>query len=260
MKITVLGSGTSSGVPNIVHGFGDCDPHNPKNIRSRCSIFIESGATKLLVDTSPDLRQQLLQHNITSLSALLYTHDHADHCHGIDDLRPIALENLSNHKKPIPMYLSQPTFETINKKFGYVFRNTDPTLAAVYPPLYTPHIIDDKTFTYGDITITPFWQDHGLSKTLGFRFNDFAYSTDVKNLDPTAWQKLQGVKVWLVDALQIKPHITHSHFAQTLQWIEQLGVARAYLTHMNQFMDYATIANQCPPHVAPAYDGLVIKL
>ena len=270
MKIIVLGSGTSSGVPNVAFGWGDCDPNNPKNNRTRCSIYIDNGDDKILIDAGPDLRHQLLRENITAVSAVLFTHDHADHCHGIDDLRPIMLQQ----GKAIPAFFTAESFARIHKKFDYVFpRDTkngiDNTLekksSSFYPPLLTPIIIDyGKKFMVGKTEILAFQQQHGLSVSSGFRIGDFAYSTDVSSLDEAAFAKLAGVKLWVVDALQIKPHGSHSNLANTLAWIERVRPERAFLTHLSIFMDHekttATCATLGFPHVAPLYDGQVLEL
>ncbi len=261
MKITVLGSGTSSGIPNVVFGFGDCDPHNPKNIRTRCSILIEHGADKILIDTSPDLRSQLLREKITDISAVLFTHDHADHCHGIDDLRPFILQA----GKPMPAFFTQETFDKISKKFDYIFPATEAITGSsprnFYPPLLTPHIIThQQPFLVGNTTVLPFQQQHGVSISTGFRIGDFAYSTDVSKLDDAAFASLAGIKLWIVDALQIKPHGSHSNLSNTLAWIERVKPERAYLTHLSIFLDHEKTTALCPPHVAPLYDGQVIEL
>ncbi|MDX2027547.1 MAG: MBL fold metallo-hydrolase [Alphaproteobacteria bacterium] len=250
MKITVLGCGSSGGVPLIGNNWGDCDPNNPRNRRSRVSVLVEEGDTTLLVDTSPDMRQQLLDCNLQKLTAVLFTHDHADHTHGIDDLRGINWLN----KKPVDIYADSGTMKKLEERFGYVFRPAD----HFYKPSVKPNIVTGK-FSIGPVAVTPFLQGHGYSHTLGYRFNDFAYSTDVKSLDDAAFDALRGIKVWIVDCVREEPHPTHSHLEQTLEWIARVKPERAYLTHMNHTMDYARIAAKLPPGVWPAHDGLVIE-
>lgn len=253
MKITILGCGTSGGVPLIGNDWGACDPHNPRNRRNRVSILVEEGDTTLLVDTSPDMRQQLLDCNLKSLTAVLYTHTHADHTHGIDDLRSVNWLI----KKPVDVYADPKTMAELEERFDYVFRGSK-VPGEFYKPSIVPHVIDGP-FQIGGIRITPYMQDHGYVHSLGFRFNDFAYSTDVHTLDEAAFEALKGVKTWVVDCVREKPHPTHSHLAQTLEWIARVKPERAYLTHMNNSLDYAALSAKLPAGVWPAHDGLVIE-
>lgn len=252
MKITILGCGSSGGVPLIGNNWGQCDALNTRNRRSRVSVLVEQGNTTLLVDTSPDLRQQALSCNLKNLSAVLYTHAHADHCHGIDELRSINW--LLN--KPIDIYANPQTIMELEQHFPYIFSGTKPD--TFYKPSVNKHIIDGP-FQVGDIKIIPFEQDHGYSQSLGFRIGDFAYSTDVKNMSDQSFEILQGTKIWVVDCIRREPHRTHSHLEQTLRWIEQVTPEQAYLTHMNETMDYDALIAELPKGVAPAYDGLVIE-
>jgi phosphoribosyl 1,2-cyclic phosphate phosphodiesterase len=251
MKITVLGCGSSGGVPLIGGNWGDCDPANPRNRRTRVSILVEEGGGTLLVDTGPDMRHQLLACNVKKLDAVLYTHSHADHCHGIDELRSINWLT----QKPVDLYADKVTMDDLQARFAYIFRGTGSN--NYYKPSVTAHLIDGP-FTAAGIDVVPFVQDHGYSETLGFRFGDFAYSTDAHALDDAAFDALKGVKVWLVDCVRPQPHSTHSHTEQTLQWIDRVAPERAWLTHMNHLMDYDTLCTALPPHVRPAYDCQVI--
>lgn len=253
MKVTILGCGYAGGVPLIGDRWGKCDPAEPRNRRLRPSILVQDGDTTLLVDTSPDLRQQLLMCGLQDLTAVLYTHEHADHTHGIDDLRSVNWLL----QRPIPIYASAVTLDDLRTRFSYIFTKPAPD-GKLYKPSLTPHEINGP-MKFGNITVTPFVQDHGHITSLGFRFNDFAYSTDVKALDEAAFQALEGVKNWVVDAARETPHPTHSHFEQTLEWITRVKPERAYLTHLDQSMDYQTILAKCPAGVEPAYDGLVIN-
>lgn len=252
MKITVLGCGSSGGVPLIGNNWGRCNSANPRNRRTRVSILVEQGDTTLLVDTSPDLRQQALSCNLQNLSAVLYTHAHADHCHGIDELRSINWLT----QKPIDIWAAPQTLQELEEHFPYIFRNSRPN--TFHKPSVHQHIIESE-FKIGDIKIIPFEQDHGYSTTLGFRFGNFAYSTDVKNISEAAFETLEGIEVWVVDCIRREPHQTHSHLEQTLNWIERIKPQQSYLTHMNETMDYDALITELPSGVAPAYDGLVIE-
>ncbi len=250
MRITVLGCGTSGGVPVIGNYWGACDPNNPKNRRSRVSVAVEEGATRLIIDTSPDLRQQCLDNNIDKVDGVLFTHDHADHTHGIDDLRIMAMRS----RQRVPIYADKGTLETLNRRFDYIFASKEG-----YPAICEGNLIDGA-FELGGMQIQPFQQHHGFMDTLGFRIGDFAYSTDVVELDDAAFEALAGIKVWIVTALRYEPHPTHAHLAKTLEWIDRVKPERAYLTHMTWEMDYDTLMKELPDGVEPAYDGLVIDI
>lgn len=259
MKITVLGSGASSGIPLIGCNCAVCTSDDQKNKRSRVSVLVEKGATKALIDTSPDLRQQCLDNNILTVDAVLYTHAHADHCHGIDDMR-----SLNYHRQgPIPAYSDRNTLAEIQDRFSYAFREAIPEYGWFRPCLEAV-AIDSKNWkpfqVSEELEVTAFPQDHGSTRTLGFRIGDFAYSTDVKRLDEQAFSVLEGVKVWIVDCLRIQPAPTHAHLDLTLEWIERVKPEKAYLTHMSHDFDYETLKAELPDHIEPAYDGMVIDL
>jgi phosphoribosyl 1,2-cyclic phosphate phosphodiesterase len=252
MRVTVLGCGSSTGVPMPGNEWGACDPANPRNRRRRASILVETGTTAVLVDTSPDLREQLIDARCKWLDAVIYTHGHADHLHGIDDIRSI------NYFRdgPLDAYADDATLDVIRARFGYVF---DPIPAGMemYKPWLIPHRIAGP-FRIGDLDVVPFDQDHGFSRTLGFRFGPIAYSTDVVNLPEEAFAALAGVETWIVDCLQEAPHRTHTHLARTLEWIARVKPRRAVLTHMNVRVDYATLVAKLPAGVEPAWDGMVL--
>jgi phosphoribosyl 1,2-cyclic phosphate phosphodiesterase len=252
MKVTILGCGSSNGVPLIGGNWGACDPANPRNRRTRVSILVEQGDTTLIVDTSPDMRQQMLACALKKLDAVLYTHAHADHCHGIDDLRSVNWMQ----QRPVDIYADPVTLATLTKNFSYIFHGVGE--GEYYKPSVIAHEITG-TFQVGAIGITPFVQDHGYSKTLGYRFGDVAYSTDVHSLDDAAFDALHGIKTWIVDCVRETPHPTHSHLAQTLEWIARVKPEHAFLTHMNHLMDYDTLVQKLPAGVLPAYDGLVLE-
>jgi phosphoribosyl 1,2-cyclic phosphate phosphodiesterase len=256
MRVTVLGCGPSWGVPRIGNEWGNCDPANPRNRRRRVSVLVEEAGTTLLVDTSPDLREQLLDAGVRRIDAVLFTHAHADHLHGIDDLRSV---NWLMHSG-IPVFASAQALAEINSRFGYVF---DPQLPdrpnVYYKPVLEPHAVDGP-FAAAGIHVMPFLQDHGYSTTLGFRIGAMAYSTDVIDLDEAAFAALRGVDLWIVDCIRRKPHVTHAHLDKTLQWIARVKPRRAVLTHMDESLDYATLCRELPAGVEPGYDGLVIEL
>lgn len=254
MRITILGCGASGGVPLITGEWGECDPNNPKNRRQRASIAVERNGITLLVDTSPDLRAQCLSANIQKIDAVLYTHDHADHTHGIDDLRPF----LHHYKTPIPVYGDEETLAFLKSRFGYAF-----PIQETGPAIYRSFVVDKVVkgpFEIGDIPIQPFLQNHGYSTSLGYRFEKVAYSTDVVDLEEEAFQALEGVDVWIVDCIAMDPKPTHSHLAKTLEWIERVRPRKAYLTHMSPLLDYDKLLKVLPEGVEPAYDGLVIEV
>ncbi len=254
MKVTVLGSGGSAGVPLIGNDWGQCDPNNPRNRRSRPSILVEDRGTAILVDTSPDLREQLIMAQVSRLDAVLWTHIHADHTHGVDDLRGLNVLM----QAPIDAYADRDTLAGLIERFGYCF--TPAKQGMYYKPVLTPHEITGP-FTVRDTHVQPFEQDHGWMKTLGFRFGRFAYSTDVVRLDEDAFAVLEGIDTWIVDCVRIEPaHPVHAHLELTLSWIERVRPRRAYLTHMNHTVDYDTICRLLPPGVEPGYDGLVIEV
>ena len=259
MKVTVLGSGTSSGVPRIggadgAGDWGECDPENPKNRRRRVALLVEQGGKTILIDTGPDLREQLLSARVTRLDAVLLTHDHADHSHGIDDLRQV----FRAMRTSVACFASPATWKVLRSRFSYVFQGTE-----FYPPTCTATDLDGA-LQIGDMLVTPFQQNHGNIDSTGFRIEAdgkaLAYSTDVKALDSRADACLANLDLWVVDALRRTPHPTHSHLAQTLGWITQYQPRQAILTHMDQSMDYETLSAELPDGVAPGYDGQIIDL
>ena len=254
MKVTILGCGASWGVPAIGPDWGRCDPADPRNRRRRGSLLVETGGRAILIDTSPDLREQLLDAGISRLDAVLLTHAHADHLHGIDDLRMIS--QLAGHA--IPFYASGPALAEAERRFGYAFRPVDPEKPVYRPALAAQEI--DGPFTAVGIPVVPFTQSHGFSNTLGFRIGPVAYSTDVVDLDDDAFAALAGVELWVVDCLRREPHPTHANLAKALGWIERLKPRRAVLTHMDQSLDYRELSAELPDGVEPGRDGLVVEL
>ncbi len=254
MRVTILGCGGSSGVPLIGNVWGDCDPAEPRNRRTRPSIMVQQGDTTILVDTSPDLRHQLLAADAKRIDAVLYTHAHADHAHGIDDLR--AMNWLM--RAPIDVHADAETLAILRNRFAYCFEPQSHRDGFARPVLI-PHTIDGP-FKVGPVEAIPFVQDHGFSHSLGYRFGPLAYSTDVVKLDEAAFSALEGVDTWIVDCVRLEPpHLVHAHWPITLSWIERVRPRRAILTHMNQTMDYRTLLEILPAGVEPGYDGMVLE-
>jgi phosphoribosyl 1,2-cyclic phosphate phosphodiesterase len=259
-RFTILGCGSSGGVPRIGNVWGNCDPANPKNRRRRCALLVErfgkQGRTTVLVDTPPDLREQLLAARVEHIDAVLYTHTHADHTHGIDDLRGLFF--ITNRR--IPVYADANTRASLETRFDYCFTQMP---GSIYPSILEacdvrpaePLVIDGAG---GPIEVMPILQEHGDLPSLAFRFGRLAYSPDVSGIPDASIALLQGLDVWIVDALRPAPHPSHFGVRQTLQWIERLGVKRAILTHMTVELDYDALRRELPAHVEPAYDGMVV--
>lgn len=254
MRVTLLGCGTSSGVPRIGNDWGDCDPAEPRNRRRRASILVRSETTTILVDTSPDMREQLLDAGIDAVDGVIWTHDHADHCHGIDDLRQL----FHARGRPVDGYARAATLASLETRFAYAFAGRDG-----YPSTVTGHLLDDQ-LTIGDIVIRTVDQPHGSITSAGLRFErgDMAvgYSTDFNELTSDMAALFEDLDLWVVDALRYRPHPTHPHLDATLGWIDRLTPSRAVLTHMDQSMDYRTLAATLPRGIEPGFDGMDIAL
>lgn len=260
-RFTILGCGSSGGVPRLGGDWGDCDPANPKNRRRRCSMLVErlgtEGVTRVLIDTAPDMRDQLLDAGVGTLDAVAYTHSHADHTHGIDDLRQIVF----NLRRRLPVWADGATQSALIDRFGYAF--VQPA-DSPYPPILDLHTIHDAPFTIegagGPVTLTPFRADHGSIEALGFRIGGLAYLPDAVKIPEDSWPVLAGLQVFVVDALRRKPHPTHAHLALALDWIARAAPARAVLTNMHLDLDHATLCAELPTHITPAHDGMQIEL
>ena len=265
MKVTILGSGATTGTPMIAEGWGKCDPENPRNYRLRSSILVKDGETDILVDTSPDIRQQLLAAEVSRLDAVLYTHAHADHAHGIDDLR--AINRAMN--APIPAYSNKHTFSELKRRFDYVFEPLAEGAETIYKPWLIEHEIAlGETFRVNQTEITAFDQDHGFSRTLGFKFSDkFAYSTDLTELPEESFKVLangleesgRSLDLWIIGTLTSNPHPTHAHVDKALDWIARIKPKKAVLTHLSVGLDYAELSARLPDGVEVAYDGMVME-
>jgi len=262
LKFTILGCGSSGGVPRPGLGWGDCDPGNPKNRRRRTSLLVErrngAAVTRVLVDTSPDLREQLLGAEVDWLDAVLFTHEHADHTHGIDDLRGLFMAR----RRQVDVYLDASTSQALHARFGYCFRSPP---GSEYPPIVTEHRLEaGRSVTVsgegGPIAALPFRQEHGDIPSLGFRFGALAYSCDLSGLPAESVTALSGVAVWIVDALRYRPHPSHFSVDDALAWIERVRPGRAILTNLHTDLDYAELKAKLPPHIEPAFDGLTVEL
>lgn len=257
---TILGCGSSGGVPRIGGLWGDCDPNNPKNTRRRCSLLVErvesDARTTVLIDTSPDMRQQLLDAGVTNIDAVVYTHGHADHMHGIDDLRPIVF----SRQERMTVWADGPTQSRLLSGFGYAFTQPE---GSPYPPILDLKTIDGDVVIEGaggKITLTPFEVDHGSMDALGFRIGGLAYLPDVINIPDPAWATLENLDIWIVDALRRTPHPTHAHLDRTLEWIARAKPKQAVLTDMHIDLDYDTLCAELPDHIRPAFDGMQMAL
>ena len=260
LKFTILGCGSSGGVPRPALGWGACDPNNPKNRRRRTSLLVErhghGGVTRVLVDTPPDLREQLLDANVDRLDAVLYTHEHADHTHGIDDLRAYFIKQ----RQLINVYLDADTAKVLRSRFGYCFE-TPP--GSEYPPIVREHRLKAGEPVViagqgGPIHVQPILQEHGDIASLGFRFGKLAYSCDLSGLPADSVAALAGLDLWIVDALRYRPHPSHFSLDDALSWIHRLKPRRAVLTNLHSDLDYEAVRKAVPPHVEPAYDGMTL--
>lgn len=255
LTVTILGCGTSSGVPRIGGDWGACDPAEPRNARTRVSILVESATTRLLVDTSPDMRAQLLAAGIDHLDAVLWTHDHADHSHGIDDLRQI----MHQRRTPVPGYGHPATMRALQARFDYVFAGGEG-----YRPSVVAHMLGEGMERIGDIDVRWVAQPHGPIFSTGFRFDlggrSVAYVSDFHEVTQEMTALYAGVDLLIIDALRERPHPSHPHLALTLEAIARIRPARAVLTHMDQSMDYAQLTQRLPAGVEPGYDGQTVIL
>ncbi len=262
LRFTVLGCGASPGVPRIDGSWGACDPNNPRNRRRRCALLVQrfdgEAHTDVLVDTGPDLREQMITTGLKSLDGVLYSHDHADHTHGIDDLRILAF----NKRKLIDLYFDAPTAAIVQRRFDYCFATPE---GSSYPPIVKGHLIEPGRETIidgagGPIHTLPFRQLHGDIQSIGFRFGGLAYSSDLHGVPDESLPLLEGLDVWMLDALRYKPHPSHFSVEQALEWIARVKPRRAILTHLHMDLDYETLRAELPDGVEPAYDGMQLEL
>ena len=262
LEFTILGCGSSGGVPRADGDWGACDPAEPKNRRRRCSLLVRrtggdaAHRTTVLVDTAPDLREQAIDAGVKRVDAVLFTHDHADQAHGIDDLRAFFLRQRAR----IPAHMDAATFSSLSNRFGYIFEPV-----GGYPAILDPHVIPAHGRPWavqgpdGAIPVTTFDQDHGGIRSVGYRFGNVAYSPDVRDIPDEAFEALRDLDVWIVDALRWTPHPTHAHVERTLAWIARAAPRRAILTNMHIDIDYNDIRRKLPAHIEPAYDGMTFE-
>lgn len=262
IKVRILGCGSSGGVPRSDGNFGVCDPNNPKNYRTRCSILVtktsEYGETNILIDTSPDLRQQLIGARPVDIDAVLFTHDHADQCHGIDDLRPFVYSK----RHIIKTYIDDETASRLIPKFAYVFKGFE---NKNYPALCEAFLIDFKNKIIiegkgGKIEFTPIKLIHGDINCTGFIFENIAYCNDVNIIPQETLEKLNGIDIFIIDALRYTPHPTHAHLEQSIEWSKTIKARHTILTNLHIDMDYDILKSQLPENIEPAFDGMIIEV
>jgi phosphoribosyl 1,2-cyclic phosphate phosphodiesterase len=260
-RLTFLGTGSSGGVPRVAGGWGACDPKNPKNRRRRCAVLVEKighkGTTTILIDTPPDVREGLLAEDVQRVDAVLFTHDHADHTHGIDDLRGFALST----RQRVPVYMDDPTYESLEARFRYCFESK---AGSGYPPILQRHgLVPGEAVRIegpgGVIEAMPVEVIHGDMIALGFRIGGMLYTPDVSGMPDRSEVHLAGLHLWIVDALRPMPHHSHWSVKQALSAVARYQVPRAILTHMTHELDYDDLARALPEHVTPAYDGLKVE-
>jgi phosphoribosyl 1,2-cyclic phosphate phosphodiesterase len=262
LTFTILGCGSSMGVPRVALGWGSCDPNNPKNRRRRCSLLVERrserGVTRIVIDTSPDLREQLIDAEVDRIDAVFLTHEHADQTHGIDDLRSVVL----HQRRRIPVYFNQSTAKDIMQRFGYVFE-TPP--GSDYPPILDRHSIEageGKTIDGpgGPVTLSAFLMQHGNIPALGYRIAGAAYAPDVSDIPAQSFGAIENLDLWIVDGLRYAPHPSHFSVSDALRWIERFKPKRSVITNMHSDLDYEELRRHLPKGVIPAYDGMQLTL
>lgn len=258
MRVTLLGCGTSVGVPAVGRaGWGACDPTDPRNRRQRCAVLVQSQTTNVLVDAGPDIRNQLLPLGLQKIDALLITHTHSDHVAGLDDLRAFYWPD----RAELPVHTTEQHASDICTRFPYLFERKSSSPSYFVPPMRVETVEAGSKIEVGDLGIDIFHQDHGNVTSLGFMFNGkFAYSTDVVGLSDEALGMIEGVPLWIVEALREAPHQSHSHYEQTFGWIQRVKPDRAVLTHLGLEADYQTLAGICPENTEPGVDGMVFEL
>jgi len=262
LTLTILGCGSSAGVPRPALGWGKCDPNNPRNRRRRCSLLVERssghGTTRIVIDTSPDLREQLIDANVDHIDAVFLTHEHADQTHGIDDLRPVVL----HMRRRIPVYLNQSTAKDVMHRFSYCFVSPP---GSDYPPILTQHAIEgggSQTIEGkgGAVTLTAFELKHGNIPALGYRIGDAAYTPDVSDIPKESWRALEDLDLWIIDGLRYAPHPSHFSVADALSWIERFSPRHAVITNLHSDLDYEVLRQSLQAGVEPAYDGMRLRV
>jgi phosphoribosyl 1,2-cyclic phosphate phosphodiesterase len=262
LSLTILGCGSSAGVPRPALGWGACDPRNPKNRRRRCSLLVEQsgdhGVTRIMIDTSPDLREQLIDAHVDHIDAVFLTHEHADQTHGIDDLRSVVL----HQRRRVPVYLNKSTARDILLRFSYCFVSPP---GSEYPPILDHHEIESGESRViegkgGPVALSAFLLKHGSIPALGYRIGDAAYTPDLSDVPPESLAYLENLDLWIVDGLRYAPHPSHFSVNDALAWLERFKPRRAVITNMHSDLDYEVLRQSLPPHVVPAYDGMRLTL
>jgi len=262
LALTILGCGSSAGVPRPALGWGKCDPSNPKNRRRRCSLMVERitdhGTTRVVIDTSPDLREQLIDAHVEHLDAVFLTHEHADQTHGIDDLRSVVL----HQRRRIPTYFNMSTAKDIMARFSYCFVSPE---GSDYPPILERHGIEAGQIRSiggkgGEVKLTAFEVQHGNIPALGYRIGNAAYSPDLSDIPARSWPLLENLDLWIVDGLRYAPHPSHFSVDDALSWIQRFKPRRAVITNMHSDLDYEVLRRKLPEHVVPAYDGMRLEI
>ena len=262
LTLTILGCGSSAGVPRPALGWGACDPNNPKNRRRRCSLMVEQtaehGTTRIVIDTAPDLREQLIDADVDHIDAVFLTHEHADQTHGIDDLRSVVL----HQRRRIPTYFCQSTAKDIMARFSYCFISPE---GSDYPPILSQHAIEagDSQVILGkggEVTLRAFLVQHGNIPALGYRIGAAAYTPDLNAVPPESFAFLRELDLWIVDALRHTPHPSHFSLSDALSWIDRFKPRRAILTNLHSDLDYEVLRASLPAGVEPAYDRMRLEL
>jgi phosphoribosyl 1,2-cyclic phosphate phosphodiesterase len=262
LTFTILGCGFSGGVPRPGFGWGACDPANPKNRRRRCSLMAErtseQGTTRVVIDTSPDLREQLIDANVDHIDAVFFTHEHADQTHGIDDLRSVVL----HQRRRIPVYLNQSTAADVVGRFSYCFESPE---GSFYPPILEQHAIEAGESRSidgkgGALTLSAFLVQHGSIPALGYRIGNAAYTPDLNDIPSDSWPALENLDLWIVDGLRYTQHPSHFSVSDALSWIDRFKPKRAVITNMHSDLDYEALRHELPANVVPAYDGMRLEI
>ena len=255
MKLRILGCGTSSGVPRIGNDWGACDPAQPRNRRSRSALLADIGGERMLVDCGPDVREQLLAARVATVDRVIVTHDHADHCHGIDDLRQLS----HNAGRPVALHARAALIARLADRFAYAFHGSDD-----YPPVIAAHAIDADWSHSGGVTVRFVDQPHGRIHSLGMRFDEAGksavYAIDFHDLSDAMAALYEGADVWIADCLRVRPHPSHAHLDAVLGWARDLGVGQLVLSHLDNSMDYATLSASLPDWASPGWDGMEVTL
>ena len=258
MKITLLGTGTSVGIPSLGQlGWGKCNPQNPKNTRQRCAVLIQSNNTNILIDAGPDIKNQLIGHNLLSLDAIIITHEHADHISGLDELRPFYFPK----QERINIYTIERTANFLSNRFDYLFKKNEKSQSYFKPPMNLNILNYYDEINFNDINIKTIKQHHGVIDTIGIIINDkFAYCTDVVDFPEDSFNQLRNLDILVITGLRATPHIAHAHFDLTFSWISELKPKKAYLTHLSPDSDHDNVLSLCPSNVAPAYDNMSFSI